>query len=279
MQLKHEEHPDLSVRWLTVYGLSIRVAIKQGTGSGPPLMIFNGIGASFELLRPFLEAIREHEVIIFDAPGAGKSGAPLLPWRMRDYADAALSILQQLGYQEASVLGLSWGGALAQQFARQYPKNCSALVLAATSPGHLMVPANPDVLMHMLNPRRYRDNDYMKRITGKIYGGSFRTNKLAAGRFVNATSPPSSRGYYYQLSAMIGWSSLPWLHRLTQRTLVLQGEDDPLIPRSNGRILAALIPNAELVEVDCGHLFLLTRAAQAASHIEQFLHRASAVSI
>src|SRR4029077_20002299 len=68
-----------------------------------------------------------------------------------------------------------------------------------------------------------------------------------------------------------GGPSLPWLWSLRQPTLVLMGSDDPLVPPVNGRILARLIPNAELRMIDDGHLFMVTRPAETAALIEAFL--------
>jgi hypothetical protein len=82
-------------------------------------------------------------------------------------------------------------------------------------------------------------------------------------------------GYLYQLLAMSGWTSLPWLWSLPQQTLVLMGRDDPLVTPINGHILAALIPNAELQMIDDGHLFIVTRPAKTAAMIEAFLADAS----
>ena len=62
------------------------------------------------------------------------------------------------------------------------------------------------------------------------------------GRHAAAMSGARGLGYLYQLLAMAGWSSLPWLRTLRQPTLVLMGRDDPLVPVANGRILARLIP-------------------------------------
>jgi hypothetical protein len=78
-------------------------------------------------------------------------------------------------------------------------------------------------------------------------------------------------GYLYQLLAVTGWTSLPWLWSLPQPTLVLMGRDDPLVPPINGHILAGLIPNAELRMIDDGHLFMVTRPAETAALIEAFL--------
>ena len=81
----------------------------------------------------------------------------------------------------------------------------------------------------------------------------------------------SDYGYYLQLFASFGWSSLPWLRRLAQPTLVIAGSDDPLVPVINARILARLIPNARLVTINDGHLFLVTSADDSAKIISAFL--------
>jgi pimeloyl-ACP methyl ester carboxylesterase len=74
-----------------------------------------------------------------------------------------------------------------------------------------------------------------------------------------------------QLVAGFGWSSLPWLRLLAQPTLVMAGTDDPIVPVANGRILASLIPDARLVTIDDGHLFLVTSASKSAAMISKFL--------
>src|SRR5262249_3146835 len=81
----------------------------------------------------------------------------------------------------------------------------------------------------------------------------------------------SDYGYYLQLIAGFGWSSLPWLRCLPQPTLVMAGTDDPLVPVSNARILASLIPDARLVTIDDGHLFLVTNAGRSAELVSDFL--------
>jgi len=81
----------------------------------------------------------------------------------------------------------------------------------------------------------------------------------------------SDYGYYLQLIAGFGWSSLPWLRFLRQSTLVIMGTDDPIVPLANGRILATLIPNARLVTIDDGHLFLVTSSCESAKIVSEFL--------
>ncbi len=255
-----------------VGGRRLRVGIRPGDKARPPLLLFNGIGANIELVEPFLDAFRGPEAIVFDMPGVGGSPAPTLPYRPSTLARLSGRLLDQLGHGEVDVLGVSWGGAIAQQFAFQQSKRCRRLVLAATSPGHLMVPGKPSVLLKMVTPRRYRDADYFKAIAGDIYGGSMRNAPDRVGRHLHHIRWSSDYGYYLQLAAGFGWSSLPWLRLLSQPTLVMAGTDDPIVPLINGRILAKLIPDARLVTIDDGHLFLLTSAEKSARLISDFLH-------
>jgi len=204
-------------------------------------------------------------------PGVGGSPRPLLPYRPSKLARLAAGLVGALGYAEVDAAGVSWGGGIAQQFAHQYPKLCRRLVLAATAPGVTMVPASPSVLWKMATPRRYTDKDYMNRIAADIYGGAFRYDPSLIGRHADAMQGAHNLGYLYQLLAVAGWTSLPWLWSLPQPTLVLMGSDDPLVPPINGHILAGLIPNAELRMIDDGHLFMVTRPAETAAIIEAFL--------
>jgi len=254
-----------------VDGQTLRVGIRPGAKTRPPLLLFNGIGASIELVEPFLAALDGPEAIVFDVPGVGGSPAPRLPYRPWTLVRLTAQLLDQLGYQEVDVLGVSWGGALAQQFAFQQSARCRRLVLAATSPGHLMVPGRLSVMLKMATPRRYKDPGYMQRIAGDIYGGAMRGSPELVRQHLRHVHWSSDYGYYLQLAAGFGWTSLPWLRFVSQPTLVLAGTDDPIVPLINGRILAGLIPQARLVTIDDGHLFLVTSAGESAKIIAEFL--------
>jgi poly(3-hydroxyalkanoate) depolymerase len=254
-----------------VGGHVLRVGVRRGNRARPPLLIFNGIGANIELVEPFLDALEGAEAIIFDVPGVGGSPAPTLPYRPSTLARLSARLLDQLGHQQVDVLGLSWGGALGQQFAFQQGKRCRRLVLAATSPGHLMVPGKLSGLLKMATPRRYRDSDYMTRVAGDLYGGALRRSPALVLEHLRHVRWSSDYGYYLQLIAGLGWSSLPWLPFLSQPTLVMAGTDDPIVPVANGHILAKLIPDARLVTIDDGHLFLVTSAGESAELISEFL--------
>jgi poly(3-hydroxyalkanoate) depolymerase len=254
-----------------VAGQTLRVGQRPGDPARLPLLMFNGIGASIELAEPFLKALDGQAAIIFDIPGVGGSPTPALPYRPWMLARMTARLLDTLGHDRVDVLGVSWGGALAQQFAFQYAQRCRRLVLAATSPGHLMVPGQLGALLKMAGPRRYKDAAYMREIAGTLYGGVLRHSPERAGEHLRHVRWSSDYGYYLQLLAGLGWSSLPWLPFLPQRTLVMAGTDDPLVPVLNGHILAKLIPDARLVTLDDGHLFLVTSAGESARAVSEFL--------
>ncbi len=271
MKIRHSTEEDLFIQRLSIDGQSARTAIRKGRTGGTPLLLLNGIGGCFEMLLPFVDAYADTDVILLDMPGAGKSPPPTFPWRFRDYAKFTRKVVDKLGIDTVIVMGISWGGVLAQQFAKMYPERCEHLILSATAPGCLLLPPSPKVLYLMSNPRRYYDKAFLKRVAGTIYGGKLRTNKLSAGNFAALMAPPSKRGYYYQMLAVWGWTSLPWLSKIQTPTLVLHGNDDPIIPLVNAKTMARLIPGAEFEVLDCGHLFMLTRANRTVKYIRDFV--------
>jgi pimeloyl-ACP methyl ester carboxylesterase len=183
----------------------------------------------------------------------------------------AARLLDRFGIAAADVMGVSWGGAMAQHFALQHPRRTRRLVLAATSPGMLMVPGDLGAIGKMSNPRRYVDAKYMNEHFATLYGGLTR-NPEAKARHIGRLKAPSPRGYVYQLLAMLGWTSAPVLPFLKAETLVMMGGDDAIVPAVNGRILASLIPNARLeVFEGAGHLFLLTHPDESIAMIRDFL--------
>lgn len=263
---------ELEESFVDVMGLRIRVARKPGT-SQRPLLLFNGIGANLELLEPLMQSLDGVECVIFDMPGIGESEVSRLPMRFKGLANLSAQVLDDFGYGHVDVLGVSWGGAMAQEFAYRHPKRCCKLILAATSAGAIMVPGKPSVLMKLSNPKRYFDKGYLKDIAQHIYGGQLRQDPDLMNLIADKVRPPkSSQGYWWQLYAASAWTSMHWLHKLEQETLILAGNDDPLVPVINARVLHNRIPNSFLVELDCGHLFLMTMMGEVVPLITDFLN-------
>ena len=260
------------VRTIQVGEVRLRTSVR---GSGRPLLLITGLGASLELAESFERelAARGRQVISFDAPGIGGSTPYRSPRRMPGLVRTVIGLLDALGLDEVDVFGVSLGGVVAQQLAHQAPDRVRGLVLAATAPGVGGMPGAPSALLALTTPRRYRDPEHYLQVAGRIYGGMARTDPHRLLRTViGRVRPPSVAGYVGQLYAITGWSSMPWLHTVRQPTLVLAGDDDPIIPLVNGRILAWRIPNSTLHVVrGGGHLFILERPAEMAGLITSFL--------
>jgi len=258
-------------RYVTAGGQRIRVNVRQGTGV--PLVLCNGIGASLEVLDPLVEQMNpELTVVRFDVPGTGGSPTSLAPYGLPYLAWVLGRVLSKLGIGVVDVLGLSWGGGLAQQFAFQNPRRCRRLVLVATGTGALMVPAHPRVLAKMLTPRRFSDPDYAASIAGDLYGGTVRAHGEDVARlFVRQLHAGSKIGYLHQLLAGAVWTSLFALPAVRQETLIVAGTDDPIIPVVNGRIMNALLPHSSLYLHSGGHIDLVHNAAELAPVIDTFL--------
>ncbi len=262
---------------VAVDGREVRMAHwspARGASKHRPLLFFNGIGANLELIAPMAEMMADRDIITFDMPGIGGSPDPIWPYRPWMMARVANQILNDLGFaDEVDVMGISWGGAMAQQFALQYQKRTHKLVLVATTAGMLMVPGKWSALSKMIDPRRYTDPDFMRKNFQTLYGGNSNNDqgKKTKGHTARI-SPPSSAGYFHQMFAMLGWTSAPFLPFLAAKTLILMGDDDNIVRPVNGQILKMLIPNARMETIKGGgHLFLLTHSEETVPLIEAFL--------
>lgn len=264
------------LRTVAVRGVTARVSVRPGRqdhADRPPLLLCNGIGASLEALQPLVDALHpDRGVIRFDVPGVGGSPLPPMPYALPVLSSWVTALVARLGHKEFDVLGLSWGGALAQQLAVQSRRRVRRVVLVATGTGSLMVPGSPSVLGKMLTPRRHRDPAYAASIASEIYGGSMRRDPGRGADLLHAaTRAGPKRGYYYQLAATTGWTSLPFLPLMRQPVLVMGGDDDPIVPLVNARVLARMIPRGRLHVYHGGHLGILTESDELAPVLEQFL--------
>lgn len=240
---------DPDARWIDVAGAHLHVTL---VGSGPELLLLNGIGAHADMWEPLARRLRAtRRLVMIDMPGSGSTPALRRPARMSALAMMVTEALDRLDLPRVDVLGYSWGGALAQQVAHDHPDRVRHLCLVSTTPGWVGRPPALRAALAMLGPAR-------------------QSSGSAAQRWHE--SPPSSWGYVQQLYAITGWTSVPWLRRLRARTLILTADDDPLVPAANARLMKILLPNAEVrVAPSGGHLWLLEHADESAALIEKFL--------
>ena len=226
-----------------VYGLTLRVARWRTGAGGTPLLFLNGIGADIAAAAPLLAQIHGREVWTLDMPGVGGSPDALLPYGASTIAAVVMEIADRLGHQNIDIAGFSWGGALAQQIAIQFPGRVRRLVLMATTP-----------VMGAL---------------GIGWAAMFDDDMQASGLKIQTATP---LGIAYQTAAMAGWSSAAYLPGLKHLpTLVLMGERDGVMPACYGQMLASLIDGAELEVVPGSHLFPFTHAPTIAARISAFL--------
>lgn len=252
----------------------MRVVVTPGASAAPPLLLINGIGARLDLLAPLVNALDPTRPIIrFDAPGVGGSPRSYHPYRPHSLGNALVDLLDQFDINQVDVLGLSWGGAVAQELAHDHPDRCRRLVLASTGFGPVLIPPSAPVIARAVTRRRsLRPAALLASIAQDLYGGSMRLDANAALNAIREQRSDSmSTGYLLQLASITGWSSVRFLPTLRCRTLILAGDDDPLVPAANGKLLHRFMPNSTLHVYQGGHIDLISDAAVLAPVVDAFL--------
>jgi len=261
--------PEISMETVGAHTVRVGYWKAERRSNKRPLLFFNGIGANMELAFGLGEWIRDREIITFDMPGVGESPAAKFPYRPWMMARVARKLCDRFEMGDVDVMGVSWGGAMAQQFAFQYRNTVGKLILCATTAGMTMVPGKIGAISKMADARRYTDPDYMRENFQRLYGEAA---DEGAGQHIENLRPPAPMGYVYQLTAFLGWSSLPFIRFLKMPTLVMAGNRDAIVPMANAHILNVALPNSRLhVVEDGGHLFLVTKAQETVSELVDFL--------
>ena len=191
---------DAVVTMENVGGRTLRVAAWRldEPSDHPPVLFFNGIGANIEAVAPLAQALPERAFIMFDMPGVGESPEPTVPYNPFTMSWTAALLLDRFGIGTVDVMGISWGGGMAQ-----HANRTRRVVLIATSAGMLMMPGSPKALTKMANPRRYIDPDFMLKNFETLYGEGL-GKSAGKGGHMSRLKPPTTRGYMYQLICMLG---------------------------------------------------------------------------
>lgn len=248
-------------------GLNLHV---QLAGEGPPLLLYSGIFADVHLWETLLPYLQGFRTIAFDPPGVGKSQLPKIPMNMFTLAELGTMVLDLLGVEKAHVLGASFGGAVAQQMAFLHPKYVEKLVLVSTSFGGFAIPGDLKAFVHFCNPNSYKPGQAEK-VVGDMFGGRFREEPELI-HTLHMSKPKSLRHAAFRYVPLWGWTSLPWLWAIKHPTLILAGDDDPVTPLVNHKIIHKMIPNSRLhVVPDGGHLMLMDSPERVGPVVAEFL--------
>ncbi len=249
----------------------------ERAGSGPPLLFCNGSGATLESSAAVIARFRERfDVVAHDQRGLGRTGIPPGPYAMADYAADAAALLDHVGWDRCAVVGVSFGGMVAQELAVTWPDRITRLGLVCTSPGG---PGRASYPLHELAELPPAEAAAVglrlldTRFTAEWLASHPHDKAMVDGRAQRGAAPKDAetrRGELAQLGARRWhdvWDRLP---AVTCPTLVAGGRYDGVAPPANSEAIASRIPGAEVRLYEGGHLFFLQDRA-AFPYILEFL--------
>lgn len=261
-------------QFVDVWGLRLRVLVNPPEDGAPSrsVLVLNGIGSRAEVLDRFVAALDPcAEIIRIDPPGIGGSPVARIPYLLLlpQVAWLVEGTLRALGRDRVDVVGFSWGGLLAQQLAVQARVRIERLVLLASNTGVSSIPGDPRAMARVMSPALAAQVGPSQ--IGEICGGLARTRPHEVLAMLAPDFEAAGAGYWAQSAAAVSWTTLPLLWAIGQPTLVISGDDDPLIPVANARILAGLIRRSRLHVYAGGHFDPLLEPGETAARVTAFL--------
>jgi 3-oxoadipate enol-lactonase len=251
----------------------------EHSGQGPRLLFFNGSGATLETSGPMIEPYRARfEVLVHDQRGLGRTEIPPGPYSMRDYAADALALMEFVGWSSCRVMGVSFGGMVAQEFAVTNPDRVERLVLACTSPGGAGGSSYP---LHELDPLADpAAGERMLTLLDTRFSPEYLADhpadrglaSLLAARRAGEKNSEKRRGEREQLLARRDHDVTDRLPNISCPTLVAAGRFDGIAPLANSEAIASRISGSELRAYEGGHAFFL-QDQRAIPDILDFLDR------
>jgi pimeloyl-ACP methyl ester carboxylesterase len=265
----------MTMQYADVNGIRIAYGVR---GSGPPLVLIMGYRLN-SLAWPldFIEALAERfTVILFDNRGTGTSDKPTLGYEISNMARDVGGLLDHLEVASANVLGYSMGGAIAQEFVRQFPDRVRGLVLCATMcGGPRSVYASSSVVRVMRELDGLKPEEIARRIWSVTYSPGYLENhrELAEDqmrREIAAPTPLHAADLQYQAFAEFDCSKA--LPNIKAPTLVLTGDFDQLVSPQNSKLIASLIPGSSLIVIPgCGHRMMWEATDECVGFVTEFL--------
>lgn len=234
------------------------ITYYEETGSGEPLVLIRGLGSDLQAWALQVPALAKHfRVITYDNRGAGRTGAPDKPYSIAGMADDLATLLDELKISQASILGYSMGGMIAQEFALKYPNRVDKLILLASSAK--LDGYSSTVIQNLINVRRSNmsRDQVVRAMAPFIYSADLLGDSDRFERAVQATvdNPyfQQDHAYIRQAQAVLGFDSTGRAGDIKASTLVIAGEDDTLLPLRNSEALNKLISGSKLTALQGGH--------------------------
>lgn len=246
-------------------------------GQGDSLVLIMGLRRNIEWWYGQIPTVSKHfKVLVFDNRGAGRSDRPKMDYSIRLFADDTARLIESLGMKKAHILGLSMGGYIAQELAINYPHIVKSLILACTGPGgDRAVLMSPERLKNFtanegLTPEQILRKDMDIYFSDKFIQGF--PEKIEKFVEISLRYYQPLDAFERQFAACLKHNTVKRLNRITVPTLIMSGDDDPLVPPENSEILKELIPHAELIFFPAKrHCFFIEEAEQFNRKVISFL--------
>lgn len=266
---QHSRIPTISANGIGIY--------YERSGSGPRLLFLNGSGSTLAASSLLLAPIaKRFDLVAHDQRGLGRTDVPPGPYSMADYAADALALLDAIGWDTCRVVGISFGGMVAQELAVTAPGRVERLALCCTSPGgaggasyplqelaDLPVAERAEVGTRLLDTRF--DAEWLA-----AHPADRGLAEMMAARRGDTKTSEQLRGEAEQLATRSHHDVTDRLHRVTAPTFVAAGRYDGIAPVANSDAITARIRGAELHVYDGGHAFF-AQDARAFPEILDFL--------
>ena len=234
----------------------------ERSGTGPRLLFLNGSGSSIATSELLINLFtNDFDVLVHDQRGLGRTSVPPGPYTMADYAADAAALLDHVGWERTRVVGVSFGGMVAQELAVTWPARVERMALLCTSPGGAGGASYP---LHELADLPEDDRNCLaltlldSRFTPE-WLAEHPSDRALADMMASRRNVPKSadqlRGEALQLEARSRHDVSDRLPRVACPTLVASGRFDAIAPPANGEAIAAGVPDAELHVYQGGHAF------------------------
>ncbi len=246
-------------------------------GTGEPLILTPGLSAGAWIWFKQVKALSaQFRVVTFDPRGVGRSRSSESPTDMRLLADDVAGLLKELKIPRAHILGASFGGFVAQEFALAYPETTRTLTLCCTSfGGNNHVAPSMETLMALASTDGFNTEERVRRNLTPAFSPNFarvHPNEVEQTVQLRMANPVSEDAYRSQLMAAFGFNAEPRLPSIQSPTLIISGDADAIVPVQNSRNLAAKIPGANLALIEDGsHLFFIEQPAEFNQIVTEFL--------